>query len=245
MIENALEINNLEKKYNSGTVAVRDISFSIKKGEFFGFLGPNGAGKTTTINCITGIARFNKGTIKLFGLDVVQDYRKARKKVGLSPQEYNVDIFATPRNILDWMGGFYGMKKEERNVRTDELLKRFKLKEHENKKFQELSGGLKRRVMIARAMIHNPDFLILDEPTAGVDVELRHELWAFLRELNKEGKTILLTSHYLEEIEMLAERMAIIHDGNIIAIGDKSEFTKNGKTLEKTYLEIIGSKHVQ
>jgi len=127
--------------------------------------------------------------------------------------------------------------------RIPELLERFGLTEHADKRFQELSGGLKRRVMLARAMVHDPDFLILDEPTAGVDVELRHELWQFLRELNKEGKTILLTSHYLEEVEMLANKIAIINNGKIVAQGDKSIFTQNGKTLEKTYLEITGSKY--
>lgn len=241
---NALEIYHLRKQYDSGTVAVDDISFSIKKGEFFGFLGPNGAGKTTTIQCITGISRFSEGTITLFGSDVVKEYRAARRRVGLSPQEYNVDIFMKVYHIIDWMGGLYGMPKRERRGRVDELLERFKLVEHKDKKFNELSGGLKRRVMLARAMVHDPDMLILDEPTAGVDVELRYELWKYLRELNQEGKTILLTSHYLEEVEALAERVAIINEGTIVAIGNMSEFTQGGKTLEKTYLEITKSKYV-
>ena len=238
MEDNALEIKNLTKKYDKSTLAVDDVSFSIKKGEFFGFLGPNGAGKTTTINSITGISRFDSGTIKTFGLDVVKDYREARRKIGLSPQEFNVDVFASTEKILNWMGGFYGLNKKERKERIDSLLSRFNLYPHKDKQFRTLSGGLKRRVMFARAMVHKPDLLILDEPTAGVDVELRHELWKFLQELNKEGKTILLTSHYLEEVEMLCNRIAIINNGKIVAIGDKSDFVSDGKNLEKKYLEI-------
>ena len=235
----ALSITNLRKVYKNGITAVDDISFTISKGEFFGFLGPNGAGKTTTIHCITGIAGFNKGVITTFGIDVVKDYREARKKIGLSPQEFNVDIFATTREIVSWMGGFYGMSKGERNKRIDFLFDRFGLTEHAEKKFMELSGGLKRRVMLARAMVHDPEFLILDEPTSGVDVELRHDLWRFLKELNEEGKTILLTSHYLEEVELLCSRIAIINRGKIVAIDKKEKFTHGGKTLEKKYLEII------
>lgn len=234
----ALEIAHLRKSYRGGVVAVEDVSFSIAPGEFFGFLGPNGAGKTTTIRCITGIATLTSGSIKTFGFDVVSEYREARKKIGLSPQEFNIDIFAPAHRILDWMGGFYGMTKDARKVRTEELLRKFDLLPHKDKPFQALSGGLKRRVMLARAMIHNPDLLILDEPTAGVDVELRHELWSYLRELNKEGKTILLTSHYLEEVEMLANRIAIINHGKIVAIGDKADFIRDGKSLEDTYLAL-------
>lgn len=234
---NALQIQNLRKTYGS-TTAVNGISFAIQEGEFFGFLGPNGAGKTTTIQCITGIANITSGSIKVFGHDVVSDYRNARAQVGLSPQEFNIDIFSTTRKILDYVGGFYGMGKAERTERIEKLLARFDLTAHANKEFRQLSGGLKRRVMLARAMVHNPKLLILDEPTAGVDVELRHELWRFLRELNAEGKTILLTSHYLEEVELLCNRIAIINHGDIIAIGDKSEFIKDGKNLEHMYLSL-------
>jgi len=183
-MSHALEIQNLKKSYGKN-VAVDGISFAIEEGDFFGFLGPNGAGKTTTIHCIAGIARFQEGIIKTFGHDVVADYREARKQIGLSPQEYNVDIFATTRNILDWMGGFYGMPKNERKDRTEELIERFDLTEHVDKRFEQLSGGLKRRVILARAMIHDPKLLILDEPTAGVDVELRHTLWGYLREIER------------------------------------------------------------
>lgn len=237
----ALEIQNLRKEYGSA-VAVNGISFSVQPGEFFGFLGPNGAGKTTTIHCITGVANITSGSIHVYGHDVVSDYREARKQVGLAPQEFNVDIFARVWDIIDYVGGFYGMRKKERKERIEELLEKFDLKDHAKKEFRMLSGGLKRRVMLARAMVHNPPLLILDEPTAGVDVELRHMLWNYLRELNKEGKTILLTSHYLEEVELLCNRVAIIHKGSIAAIDDTSAFLKDGKRLEHMYLEITRSK---
>src|SRR3989338_7550473 len=239
---NALEIQDLRKSY-AVKIAVDGVSLAIKPGEFFGFLGPNGAGKTTTINCITGVGRFSEGTIKVFGIDVNKEYRQARRKVGIAPQEFNVDFFGKVRNILDFMGGYYWMRKPERERRVAELLVRFNLTEHADKSFNQLSGGLKRRLMLARAMVHDPDLLILDEPTAGVDVELRHELWRHLRELNARGKTILLTSHYLEEVEMLCNRIAIINKGKIAAIGDKSEFTEGGKKLEERYLAITRGEH--
>lgn len=236
----ALEIKHITKRYGDAT-AVNDLSFSVQKGEFFGFLGKNGAGKSTTINCITGIAQFQEGSIEVEGIDVVKDYRMARTKIGLSPQEFNVDFFATPTLILDLMGGYYGMPKAERKKRVAELLEQFDLVPHAKKEFRMLSGGLKRRVMLARAMIHNPDVLILDEPTAGVDVELRHDLWKYLQELSAAGKTIFLTSHYLEEVELLCNRIAIINDGKIVTIGDKEEFIKDGQRLEQRYLELTRS----
>lgn len=234
---NALEITNFTKRYGSNT-AVDNISFQIKEGEFFGFLGRNGAGKTTTISCMTGISTITEGTIKVFGIDADKDYREARKLVGLSPQEFNIDIFAPAEKILWYVAGFYGMPKNKRAARMEELFDVFDLQDHRKKQFRQLSGGLKRRVMLARAMIHDPKLLILDEPTAGVDVELRHEMWKYLTKINKQGKTILLTSHYLEEVEMLCNRIGIIDHGKIVAIGDKSEFTDGGKTLEKRYLEL-------
>ncbi len=233
----ALEIHNLLKKYGN-TIAVDSISFSVPKGEFFGFLGPNGAGKTTTIKCVTGISNLDSGTIKVFGIDVVKEYREARKKIGLAPQEYNVDIFASARDILYYVAGYYGIPRSERKKKIDDILERFEMGQHGDKPFQALSGGLKRRVMLARAMIHDPDLLILDEPTAGVDVELRHDLWRYLQEMNKAGKTILLTSHYLEEVELLCNRIAIIAGGVIAAIGDKKDFVGDGRRLEQKYLEV-------
>lgn len=233
-----LEIKNLTKKYSDGKVAVDDISLSIPRGSFFGLLGPNGAGKSTTIHCITGIAQPTSGQILIDGTDVVKDYKLARTKVGLSPQEFNVDIFSTPEQLMDFMGGYYGIKKEERSVRINELIKRFDLEMHRNVKFQKLSGGLKRRAMLGRALVHTPDLLILDEPTAGVDVEQRRDLWAYLKEMNENGKTIILTSHYLEEIQYLCNEIAIINHGKIVAEGTKEEFMKDGKSVEDTYLEI-------
>lgn len=233
-----LEIKDLTKIYGDGKVAVDGISLTIKKGAFYGLLGPNGAGKSTTIHCITGIAQPTSGSITIDGIDVVADYKRARTVVGLSPQEFNVDIFSTPENLMDYMGGYYGIPKAERRQRIDELIERFDLEEHRDVKFQKLSGGLKRRAMLGRALVHTPNLLILDEPTAGVDVEQRRDLWAYLKEMNERGKTIILTSHYLEEIQYLCNEIAIINHGKIVAEGTKEEFMKDGKSVEETYLEI-------
>ena len=236
-----LEINGLVKVYDSGKDAKRavdNISLTVARGSFFGLLGPNGAGKSTTIHCITGIAQPTEGQILIDGTDVVKEYKLARTKVGLSPQEFNVDIFATPTKLMDYMGGYYGIPRAEREQRIEELLERFHLIEYRDVPFQKLSGGLKRRAMLGRALVHTPDLLILDEPTAGVDVEQRHELWAYLKEMNERGKTIILTSHYLEEIQYLCDEIAIINHGRIVKEGTKEEFMHDGKSVEETYLEI-------
>jgi len=235
----ALSISHLTKRYRRGTLAVDDLSMSIAPGDFFGFLGPNGAGKSTTIHCVTGIATPTSGTIEVFGIDTVKDYREARRLIGLSPQEFNVDPFASARQIVDWMGGYFGMHAAQRKKRTDELMERFDFVEHQNKPFRELSGGLKRRVILARALIHDPKLLILDEPTAGVDVELRRDLWRYLGELNRDGTTILLTSHYLEEVERLCRTITIVAKGKISRQGPKEEFLKDG--LENAYLAATGA----
>lgn len=235
---NAVEITNFSKQYNKGPKAVDNISLSIKKGDFFGFLGPNGAGKSTTIHCLTGIAMPTSGTLKVFGYDVVKDYRQARMHIGLSPQEFNAEFFAPVRSTLDSMAGYYGLRAAERKIRVDELIERFALGPHQKKAFRELSGGMKRRVMLARALVNDPELLILDEPTAGVDVELRRDLWRYFRELNEEGKTVILTSHYLEEVEELTKNIAIIHNGMIVAEAPTSDFLKDGGRLEKKYLEL-------
>ncbi len=235
--EDVLVIDSLVKKYGE-KIAVNNLSLKIKRGTFFGLLGPNGAGKSSTIHCITGIGNITSGRILVDGIDVVKDYKLARTKVGLSPQEFNVDIFATSSELLDYMGGYYGLPKSVRAPRIAELLKRFDLYEHRNKKFKELSGGLKRRLILARALIHVPTLLILDEPTAGVDVKQRHDLWAYLKELNALGTTIILTSHYLEEVEALCTEIAIINNGIIVAEGSKDDFIRDGSTLEKKYLDI-------
>lgn len=233
-----LTITNLVKRYGTKE-AVTGISLSIPKGSFFGLLGPNGAGKSTTIHCITGIAQPTSGEILIDGTNVVTDYKKARTKVGLSPQEFNVDIFSTPEELMDYMGGYYGIPASKRVSRIQELLTQFDLVEHKQVKFQKLSGGLKRRAMLARALVHMPELLILDEPTAGVDVEQRKALWEYLRTLNKEGKTIILTSHYLEEIEALCNDIAVINHGEIIWHGTKAAFMEGGKSVEEKYLELL------
>jgi ABC-2 type transport system ATP-binding protein len=237
----ALSITNLRKVYARGTVAVEDISLTVPEGEFFGFLGPNGAGKSTTIHCITGIAEPTSGKIEIFGIDAVKDYREARRLVGLCPQEFNVDPFATPRQIVDWMGGYFGMRSGLRKERTDMLMERFELTAHHKKQFRELSGGLKRRVVLARALIHDPKLIILDEPTAGVDVELRRVLWRYLAEINRDGKTILLTSHYLEEVERLCRQIAIVNKGRVVREGTKDEMVAEPGGLELAYLVATGA----
>ncbi|OGF62427.1 hypothetical protein A2662_01525 [Candidatus Giovannonibacteria bacterium RIFCSPHIGHO2_01_FULL_45_33] len=236
-MEFAIEIKNLVKKYQNKT-AVDDVSFSVKRGEFFGFLGPNGAGKTSTINALTGIGQFQGGEIKVFGFDVVKDYREARRKIGLSPQEFNIDAFVSPRDTLYYVGGFFGMPKKERVKRADSVLRELGFGHEADLPFRALSGGFKRRVMLARAMMHNPDILILDEPTAGADVELRHGLWKILSDLNKKGKTILLTTHYLEEAERLCDRIGIIYNGKLVALESKHELIKDGKSIEEHYLNL-------
>ena len=237
----AISISHLRKVYRTGTVAVEDISLTINPGDFFGFLGPNGAGKSTTIHCLTGIATPTSGKIEIFGVDAVKDYREARRLVGLCPQEFNVDPFATPRNIVDWMGGYFGMSAEQRKSRIDMLMERFDLIPHQKKAFRELSGGLKRRVVLARALVNDPKLIVLDEPTAGVDVELRRVLWRYLQQINADGKTILLTSHYLEEIERLCRNVAIVNKGLIVKEGTKEAMVKASGGIEAAYLAATGA----
>ena len=221
----AISIKNLVKNYN-GTEAVKNIGFDIKQGEFFGFLGPNGAGKTSTINAITGVANFNSGKIEVFGHDVVKNYREARSFIGLAPQEFNFDPFLTVFEILVYQGGYYGIPKNICVQRAKELLKTFGIEDKKNTSMMALSGGFKRRLTIARALINKPKILILDEPTAGVDVELRHYLWDLLKKLNGEGTTILLTTHYIEEAEKLCDRVCILNKGKIIEMDDTKKLMK-------------------
>jgi ABC-2 type transport system ATP-binding protein len=240
--DDILSIESLTKKYD-GKIAVDNLSLNIKRGMFFGLLGPNGAGKSTTIKCITGIGKITSGRITVDGLDVEKDYKQARGKVGLSPQDFNVDFFGTCEKILEYMAGYYGIPRDIRKERVDSLLKRFELEEHREKRFDALSGGLKRRLVLARALVNEPTLLILDEPTAGIDVEQRLALWGYLRELNASGTTIILTSHYLEEVEALCSDIAIINHGKIVASGTKESFLEDGSSLEQKYLEI--TKHEQ
>lgn len=238
----ALEVNKLTKTYASGTKALKGISLDIPEGSFFGLLGPNGAGKSTLIHCIMGLAIPTGGTATVFGHDIVKDYQAARKLVGLAPQEVNLDWFLTVEDTLDYHGGYYGMPKKQRKERINELLEVFSLTDKRDTNTRLLSGGMKRRVVLARAMMHNPKFLILDEPTAGVDVELRLELWKYMKQVNKQGTTILLTTHYIEEAEELCSQIALINHGAIIKTGTSNELKKAYKknTLEDVYLNVIG-----
>lgn len=233
---NALEIQDLRKTFGENEV-LRGINLTIPKGEFFGLLGQNGAGKSTTINCITGIGTFTEGSITVFGKDVQKDYQETRASIGLSPQEFNMDIFAPIEKTLDYVGGYFGLKREERKERIEFVLNQFELQDHRKKPFTQLSGGLKRRATLARALIHDPDLIILDEPTAGIDVEQRHRLWEDLKKLHASGKTIILTSHYLEEVQMLCSRVAILHKGVIHDEVDTSNMHEAGE-LERMYLEL-------
>lgn len=237
----AIEISNLEKNYGTGSAAkavIKGLSLTIPEGEFVGILGSNGAGKTTTINCVTGITEPTNGKISVLGHDVVSDYKIARSKVGLSPQEFNIDLFQSPEQILYFQAGFFGIIGEDRKERVERFLDIFELQPHRTKRFQFLSGGLKRRVVVAKALIHNPEVIVLDEPTAGVDVETRQALWKYLKDLHAEGKTIILTSHYLEEVQVLCERVVVIKGGQIVYDAHMNDATEKG-SLEKKYLEIV------
>jgi ABC-2 type transport system ATP-binding protein len=217
----AVRIEGLSKRYRSGGewfTAVDGISLRVAAGDFFGFLGPNGAGKTTTINAIVGLATPTGGTIEVFGHDAVSDWRAARRLIGLAPQEYNFDRYLSIRDVLIYQAGYYGLPVSAVSDRADELLERFGLASKAKDTFMKLSGGMKRRLTLARALIHSPQLLILDEPTAGVDVELRLELWDLLRELNVGGMTIFLTTHYLEEAETLCKNIGIIDNGRLVAL---------------------------
>ena len=234
---NAISIKNLVKEYPNLT-AVDNISLEIKQGEFFGLLGPNGAGKTTTIGILTGLINKTSGDVKLFDKDVVENYLDARKLIGLVPQEFNFDIFSTVYNILYFSAGYFGMPAKERPAKIKQVLEDLRLWDKKDSKARELSGGMKRKLMIARALMHTPKILILDEPTAGVDVETRKYMWEFMKKLNKQGTTILLTTHYLEEAEALCERIAIIHKGKIVKIDTKENILK-GKNGDRQKLEAV------
>jgi ABC-2 type transport system ATP-binding protein len=238
----ALKVNKLAKTYPSGTKALKGIDLDIADGSFFGLLGPNGAGKSTLIHCIMGLALPTAGKAEVFGHDVVKDYRQARATVGLAPQEINLDWFLTVEETLDYHGGYYGMPKKQRGERIEELLETFSLTDKRKVNSRLLSGGMKRRVILARAMMHRPKMLILDEPTAGVDVELRLELWQYMKKVNQEGTTILLTTHYIEEAEQLCDNLALINSGKIIKTGTSDDLKKTykKKTLEDVYLHLIG-----
>jgi len=213
---NAIEINNLHKTFNNKTHALQGIDLSIKEGDFFALLGANGAGKSTTINIITSLCRKSSGSVKVFSHDIDTDLDAAKECIGLVPQEFNFNIFEPVQEIIINQGGYYGLSKKQCTARSAELLKQLELWDKRDVQARELSGGMKRRLMIARAMIHEPKLLILDEPTAGVDINIRRSMWRFLEEINRQGTTIILTTHYLEEAESLCRNIAIINKGEII-----------------------------
>ena len=242
MSEPALHIEDLAKRYPNGVEALRGVSLEIQPGEFYGLLGPNGAGKSTLIHCATGLAQPSGGAIRIFGHDATGDYGKAREAVGLAPQELNLDWFLTVEETLDFHGGYFGMPGKERRARAKELLEIFSLVEKRDERTRTLSGGMKRRLILARALMHRPRLLILDEPTAGVDIELRLELWHYVQRINQEGTTILLTTHYLEEAEQLCSKIAFINHGQIAAQGTSAELTAEYgvANLEDAYLALVG-----
>jgi len=212
MKPSAISIQNLKKSYGD-TTALKGIDIEINDGEFFGLLGPNGAGKTTTINILTGLVRKDSGSTDIFGHDTISNYRFTRSQIGISAQEFAQDWFFPIEKLLYFQAGYYGISKIKAKSKVDELFERLGLETKRQSRLRQLSGGMKRRFQIAKALVHDPKILILDEPTAGVDVKLRHELWQYFRELHQAGKTILLTTHYIEEAEMLCDQVAIITKG--------------------------------
>ncbi len=215
---NAIEIREVEKHY--GTLrALAGVSLDIEQGEFFALLGPNGAGKTTLISTLAGLTRADRGSLRVMGHDVVSDYRQARQALGIVPQEIVFDPFFSVRETLRFQAGYFGIARGAAlDAWIDELLDNLSLSDKADKNMRQLSGGMKRRVLVAQALVHRPPVIVLDEPTAGVDVELRQTLWAFIRRLNREGHTILLTTHYLEEAQQLCSRIAMMKSGSIVAM---------------------------
>ena len=221
----AIEIKGLTKSYGN-VHALNGVDIKINEGEFFGLLGPNGAGKTTTINILTGLVFRDKGSTEVFGKDTVNDYRFTRSKIGIAAQEFSVDWFFPIEKLLFFQAGYYGIRKKDAKPTIDKLLARLGLEKKKDARLRQLSGGMKRRFQLAKALVHDPDIIILDEPTAGVDVELRRDLWQYLRDLHYKGKTILLTTHYIEEAELLCENVAIIDEGRILKEGPPKILTQ-------------------
>lgn len=239
-----LEITHLEKKYSNskGQIvhALKGISFEVQSGEIFGLLGPNGAGKTTTLAIITTLESPSSGGVQVFGHCVQKDPIEAKKRLGVVHQEVINSGFFSVEEILNFQSGFYGIGKNKERI--DFLLHKLNLYEHKDKKVKQLSGGMKRRLMIAKALVHSPKLLLLDEPTAGVDITLRENLWSFVRELKQEGVSILLTTHYLEEAEMMCDRVAIINQGKIECLGKTSEIIS--RFTQKTIVLELDKNHI-
>ncbi|MDP2699163.1 ABC transporter ATP-binding protein [Thalassospira sp.] len=243
MPDYAIEVEGLTKLYKSSAgdkLALDDVSLKIPRGSFFALLGPNGAGKSTFINILAGLVRKSGGTAKIWGHDIESEMRAARCAIGIVPQELNLDAFFTPRQAMELQAGLYGVPKSER--RTDEILAAIGLLDKADSYARSLSGGMRRRLLVGKAMVHTPPVLVLDEPTAGVDIELRQQLWAYVKELNKAGVTIVLTTHYLEEAEELCDEIAIINKGKVIAHEDKRSLLRriDRKTLILTVSGEVG-----
>jgi ABC-2 type transport system ATP-binding protein len=223
----AIEIADLRKRYGDVT-ALDGVDLTVPEGSFFGLLGPNGAGKTTFINVLVGLAKKSGGEARVFGHDIETEYRAARDRIGLAPQEFNVDRFFPIREVLEHKAGYHGIPAAEARERADEALKQVGIYEKRDTRFDWLSGGMKRRFLIARALVTDPALLILDEPTAGVDVQLRHDLWDLITDLNEGGTTILLTTHYIEEAERLCDEVAILDEGRVVAVNTPDELMDRG-----------------
>ncbi len=230
----ALSIENLYKTYQSGLEALKGVTLDVKEGEFFGLLGPNGAGKTTIIGILTSLVTKTEGSIRIFDVDIDKDFPAAKRLIGVVPQEYNFSIFEKVQDIVTQQAGYYGLPRDKALRNAEKYLKKLGLWEKRNVVARELSGGMKRRLMIARGLVHEPKLLILDEPTAGVDVELRRGMWDFLVEFNRDGRTIILTTHYLEEAEQLCNQIAIISGGKIVENTSKRELLR--KLDKETFL---------
>jgi len=247
MPEPAIQVSGLTKSYGD-VHALCGVDITIKKGEFFGLLGPNGAGKTTTINILTGLVFNDSGSTQVFGKDTVIDYRFTRSKIGIAAQELSVDWFFSIERLLYFQAGYYGIAPRKAKTNIDSLLKRLGLDKKRNSQLRQLSGGMKRRFQLAKALVHDPSIIILDEPTAGVDVELRRDLWQYLQDLHSAGKTILLTTHYIEEAELLCEKVAIIDQGKILKEGSPKALTQElgqgGITVQLNKDAVILEKHL-
>ncbi len=224
MSSNQININNLSKVYDNGFEALKNINLKIRKGEIFAMLGPNGAGKTTLISIICGIVRHSSGKVTVDEFDIIKDYRETRSRIGLVPQELTLEQFETVFNNVSYSRGLYGKKPDPKYI--EKVLKELSLWDKKNLRLNQLSGGMKRRVLIAKALSHEPSILFLDEPTAGVDVELRQDMWKVVQSLRKTGVTIILTTHYIEEAEAIADRVGVINQGEIIVVDETKELLK-------------------
>ena len=239
MLEKQIEIKNLSKVYDNGFKALNNINLQINKGEIFAMLGPNGAGKTSLISIICGIVKPSSGKITVENFDIIKDYRETRSRIGLVPQELTLEQFETVFNNVSYSRGLYGKKPDPKHI--EKVLRQLTLWDKKDLKLRQLSGGMKRRVLIAKALSHEPQILFLDEPTAGVDVELRQEMWKVVKSLRETGVTIILTTHYIEEAEAIADRVGVINQGEIIIVEEKNELLKKmgQKTLTVELQEEI------